>query len=289
MYKTLDTLRLTLLHIGFVRLDRNWRFDNVISPFSRLYLITGGEAWVFHNNKKYELKPNKLYLVPSFTHSKYQCEDWMDQYYISFLDQMDGGVGVYDLINFDFETDASEIDYQLMKRLLALNPNRTILKSDPRTYDNKPELLSYNQRYAQSYDKYLETHGILLQLFSRFFRMEKLSNDKKLKSYRRLASVIHSINEDLSKRITVEELAASVHLHPDYFSRLFLDILGVRPLDFINNKRMERAQFLLATTGMTISEIAVQVGIPNFSYFSRLFKRKFKVTPAAYRKRRWHI
>lgn len=289
MYKTLDTLRLTLLHIGFVRLDRYWRFDNVISPFSRLYLITGGEAWVFHNNKKYELKPNKLYLVPSFTHSKYQCDDWMDQYYISFLDQMDGGVGVYDLINFDFETDASEIDYQLMKRLLALNPNRTILKSDPRTYDNKPELLSYNQRHAQSYDKYLETHGMLLQLFSRFFRMEKLSNDKKLKSYRRLASVIHAINEDLSKRITVEELAASVHLHPDYFSRLFLDILGVRPLDFINNKRMERAQFLLATTGMTISEIAVQVGIPNFSYFSRLFKRKFKVTPAAYRKRRWHI
>ena len=289
MYKALDTLRLTLLHIGFARLDHRWRFDNVISPFSRMYLITEGEAWVFHNNKKYQLKPNKLYLIPSFTHSKYQCDKRMDQYYISFLDQMDGGVGVYDLINFDFEVEANEIDCRLMERLLKLNPNRRILKADPKTYDNRPDLLSYNQKYSQSYDKYLETHGILLQLFSRFFRMEKLLNDKKIKSYGRLASVIHFIDQDLSRKITVEELAALVHLHPDYFSRLFLDILGVRPLDFINNKRMERAQFLLVTTGMTISEIAIQVGIPNFSYFSRLFKRKFKASPAAYRKRRLHI
>lgn len=289
MYKALDTLRLTLLHIGFAKLDQRWRFDNVVSPFSRIYLITGGSAWVFHNNRKYHLKPNKLYLIPSFTHSKYQCDGQMDQYYISFLDQMDGGVGVYDLINFDFETEANEIDYRLMERLLKLNPNRAILKADPKTYDNSPDLLSYNQQYSQSYDKYLETHGILLQLFSRFFRMEKLLNDKQQKSYGRLAAIIHQIDEDLSKKITIEGLAASAHLHPDYFSRLFLDILGVRPVDFINNKRMERAQFLLVTTGMTVSEIANQVGIPNSSYFSRLFKRKFKATPAAYRKRRWHI
>lgn len=289
MHKALDTLRLTLLHTGFAKLDQRWRFDNVISPFSRIYLITEGEAWVFHHNKKYTLTPGKLYLIPSFTYSKYQCDEKMTQYYIGFLDQMDGGVGVYDLVNFDFEVKAGEIDFRLMERLLALNPNRSILKPDPKTYDNRPDLLSYNQQYSQPFNKYLETHGILLQLFSRFFSMERLVNDKKLKSYSRLAGVIHFIDQHLSQKITIEQLAASVHLHPDYFSRLFLDILGVRPLDFINNKRMERAQFLLVTTGMTIAEIAMQVGIPNFSYFTRLFKRKFKATPAAYRKRRLHI
>ncbi len=289
MYKALDTLRLTLLHAGFARLDHRWRFDNVVSPFSRIYLITEGEAWVFHNQRKYVLKPNRLYLIPSFTHSKYQCDNKMDQYYISFLDQMEAGMSIYDLINFNFDLEATAMDFQLFKRLMKLNPDRTILKSDPKTYDNKPELLSYNRHHSQSYDKYLETHGILLQLFSRFFRMEKLSTDKKLKSYRRLDLVIRYIVQNLSQKITVEELAASVHLHPDYFSRLFLEILGVRPLDFINNKRMERAQFLLATTSMTISEIAMQVGIPNFSYFSRLFKRKFNTTPAVYRKTRWDI
>ncbi len=289
MHKLLDTLKLTLLHVGYAELDNRWQFDNVVSPFSRLYLITKGDAWVFHNNQKFVLKPNHLYLVPSFTYSKYHCEKHMNQYYISFLDNIGGGMGVYDLFNFNYEIESDPIDIRLFQRVLSLNPGRQILKSDPKTYDNKPELLSYNLQHNQVYDKYLETQGILKQLFSRFFKLEKLATSTTSKSHRRLASVIPYIDENLSRKLSVEELAASVHLHPDYFSRLFLSIHGVRPLDFINNKRMERAQFLLVTTEMNISEIALKVGIVNFSYFTRLFKKRFNTTPAAYRKQRWNI
>lgn len=288
MHKVLSSLKLSLLHIGFAELDYRWQFDNVISPFSRLYLITKGEAWVFHNQQKLTLKPNHLYLVPNFTYSRYHCEKEMDQYYISFLDNMEGGMSVYDLLNFDYEVEATELDHQLMKRLLALNPGRTILESDPKTYDNKPELLSYNLNSSQSYDKYLESKGILLQLFSRFIKPGRSQTEKQVKSYSRLASVIQYIDKHLSEKLTVEALANSVYLHPDYFSRLFLEINGVRPLDFINNKRLERAQFLLATSDLTIAEVAMEIGLPNVSYFNRLFKKKFHLTPSAFRKLGWN-
>ena len=288
MHKVLSTLKLSLLHIGLAELDHRWQFDNVISPFSRLYLITKGEAWVLHNQKKYILRPNRLYLIPNFTYSKYHCDNLMDQYYISFLDSMEGGMSVYDLLPFTYETEATSLDHHLMQRLLSLNPGRTILESDPKTYDNKPDLLSYNLNSSQSYDQYLESQGILLQLFSRFIQTGRLQSEKQLKSYRRLASVIQYIDKHLSEKLTVEQLANSVYLHPDYFSRLFLEINGVRPLDFINNKRLERSQILLATSDLTIAEVAMEIGLPNVSYFNRLFKKKFHLTPSAFRKMGWN-
>lgn len=288
MHKILSTLKLSILHVGFAKLDNRWQFDNVISPFSRLYLITEGEAWVFHNQRKYQLRPNRLYLIPHFTYSEYHCEEHMHQFYISFLNFMEGGMSIYDLLHFEYEKEATDLDYQLMQRLLNLNPGRTILESDPKTYDNRPELLSYNLNNFQSYDQYLESRGILMQLFSRFIKPGKRQSEKKLKSYRRLASVKQYIDKHLAEKLSVEELAASVYLHPDYFSRLFLEINGVRPLDFINNKRLERAQILLATTALTITEIALKVGIPNVSYFNRLFKKRFQITPSAFRKAGWN-
>lgn len=44
MINTLYTLKLHLLHIGYASLGTNWQYDGVLSPFSRLYLITEGEA-----------------------------------------------------------------------------------------------------------------------------------------------------------------------------------------------------------------------------------------------------
>ncbi|MDR3712082.1 MAG: helix-turn-helix domain-containing protein, partial [Puia sp.] len=61
------------------------------------------------------------------------------------------------------------------------------------------------------------------------------------------------------------------------------------PLEYIQQKRIERAQLLLATTGHSLQEIANRVGLPNISYFSRLFTRTTKKTPAVFRKEHWSV
>ncbi|MEM9829016.1 MAG: AraC family transcriptional regulator [Bacteroidota bacterium] len=290
MVNALKTLRLQLLHIGFTSLNHQWRFDHVISPFSRLYLITGGEAWVFHHDQKYELKPGYLYLIPSYTYSKYHCDQFMEQYYISFLDEMEEGLSIYETMAFAYEVKAQAIDHHLFKRLLQLNPDKTIKKSDPKDYDNRPDLLSFNLRETrQSWSDFLEGQGILLQLFSRFFANTTTDQEKKLKSHRRLAATIRFIHRNIKEKLTVEELAEQAYLHPDYFSRLFMSITGVRPIEYIQKKRMERAQLLLTTTNATVSEIAEEVGIPNIPYFSRLFKRNYNISPARYRAERGQV
>lgn len=290
MFDAIKSLRLSLLHMGFIQLDSRWQYDQVISPFSRLYLITDGEGWVWHNGQKFTLKPGYLYLIPSFTYSRYHCDQFLEQYYISFFDEMREGLSVYDLKSMRYEVEAQPLDYSLMARLLAQNPGRTIQQPNPKEYDNRPEVLSFNQpRPNQSMSQFVETNGILLQLFSRFLGVENEDDRQRAKGLHQLASVLQYVDGHLHDKLTVEQLAAKVHLHVDYFSRLFLSIVGVRPIDYIINKRLERAQLLIMTSPMALKEIAESVGIPSIYYFSRLFKRRFGIPPGQYRETAWSM
>jgi transcriptional regulator GlxA family with amidase domain len=110
-----------------------------------------------------------------------------------------------------------------------------------------------------------------------------------MKASHQMAVTLRYINTHLQEKLTIEKLAADVHLNQDHFSRLFLSIIGVRPMEYINNKRLERAQLLLTTTHTPLKVIAQQVGISNIYYFSRLFKRKFNTPPGRFREVKWHV
>lgn len=285
MHDSFSTLRLSLLHTGYIDLGSEWQFEGVISPFSRLYLITEGEAWVMHHQQKFTLKPGYLYLIPSFSLSRYHCEKQMTQYYVSFLEETESGLSVFDVLGFDYEIPTRTIDHLLVERLLELNPGRTLQNIDPKVYDNQPGLLSFNQPpQGQPVDQLLETQGILLQLLARFVTGNNEKTVRQTKAHRQLRSVLNYIHTHLHEKITVEQLATLQHQNVDYFSRQFQQQLGIRPTDYIINKRLERAQLLMTTSSYALQEIAERVGISDIYYFSRLFKRRFAMPPGRYRK-----
>jgi two-component system response regulator YesN len=98
---------------------------------------------------------------------------------------------------------------------------------------------------------------------------------QKLKAY---------INENLYEELTREELASYVYLNPAYLSRLFRKETGLSLSDYILQERMRKAADMLLCTDKTISEIADSLGYDNFSYFARLFKKIYGMTPQYYRK-----
>lgn len=76
-----------MIYAGYYEVGKEWCYRNVLSPFSRLYLIDKGEAWVYMNKKKYKLEAGDLFIIPKFTYHTYECEDYMSHFYICFLDQ----------------------------------------------------------------------------------------------------------------------------------------------------------------------------------------------------------
>lgn len=284
MYRSFDMLKTTLLNMGYANLTHTWDFDNVISPFSRIYYIVDGTARIYHNNTAYTLKPNYLYLIPSYSYSRYKCDRKMSQYYISVMDEIGNNFSIYNFFQFHYEVEAKQDDKALFERLLRLNPNRNLLRIDPKVYDNRQTLLSFIERNNElSLPALLETQGILKILFSRFLKDEAMSLNNAIKN-ERIQEILKHIHENLTGVLRVNDLAQKFNVTPDYFSRLFFESTGERPIKYIQHKRIERAQLLLTTTSNSLQSIAEMVGLENISYFSRLFKKQTGKTASKFRK-----
>ena len=91
------------------------------------------------------------------------------------------------------------------------------------------------------------------------------------------------IRKNLTTPITREDLGKNVFLNSNYLARIFKEQTGQSLFTYIANMRLEQASLLLKTTQLPIVEICGQVGIEDCSYFSRLFKRKYGMTPRQYR------
>lgn len=277
-------LSLPLLYADHVRVETWWNYQDVISPFYRLYLITQGRGVVYINKKGYELLPGQLFLIPKFAFHSYACDDFMEHSYICFFDETMNGCGIRNPMKMNLQVKATPMDYLLMERFLALNPYKSLPASDPKLYDNDRNMYSKEERVsASAFSNQVESHGILLQLFSRFITEESLLLPEVNSLYQKLDVVIQYIDKQLDRRITVATLADLMCITPDHFSKVFKRIMGMPPCEYIQMKRIERAQTLLLISRMSIIEIAEKVGISNLSQFSRLFSKMVHCSPREYR------
>ncbi len=89
--------------------------------------------------------------------------------------------------------------------------------------------------------------------------------------------------KNLRHQWKVEDLAESVGLSVRHLQKLHKTETEISLMNWLQDKRLEKAAGLLADTFMTIKEIGYQVGMPHDSHFTRDFKKKFGVTPTAYR------
>lgn len=92
------------------------------------------------------------------------------------------------------------------------------------------------------------------------------------------------VAEHYRTRISTRDLAAIFYVSENHFCRLFQKTFGISPMEYINDYRVGRAELLLSGTGLSITEIATAVGFDSANYFSRVFKRMRRMTPAEYRK-----
>lgn len=131
-----------------------------------------------------------------------------------------------------------------------------------------------------------ELYHLFYILFSHFFQAEAHDGNLKDATTRNIKTVLDYISDNYRNPITVEELADSVNLSKHYFMRFFKKYMGMTCIEYINEYRLNVASNLLLTTGMQITEVSCRIGISNLSYFNRIFKKKYHMTPKEYR---YHI
>ncbi len=276
----------TLLNVDHVELDSKWNYKNVISPYFRLYYINGGAGEISDVSTNVKLEPGFLYIIPSFTLCNLFCKSHLSQYFVQFFEESSDGISLFANNRSILKVKASEIDIMNFARLLEINPGRGINRSDnPRIYEKSVFYKEYQElNNRQSMSTFTETHGILLQLVSRFLIPEVFENKDTGPVPAKILSAISYIQLNLHRDLSVSYLAKRANLHTDYFSRLFYQHTGERPVRYIHEKRIERAQYLMVTTQMTYAEIATETGFENVFYFSKIFKKITGMSPGNYKK-----
>lgn len=110
-------------------------------------------------------------------------------------------------------------------------------------------------------------------------------NDHKLKYYSPLVKkAINHINLNLNNDLCVKDLADLFYVSPTYLARLFKKEVNSSIVEYINTQRIKQSTCLLKDSNLPIHQISQMVGISDYNYFSRLFKKYMNKTPSQYRK-----
>lgn len=100
----------------------------------------------------------------------------------------------------------------------------------------------------------------------------------------RINKVCSYIQKHAAEDISLEKVAGLVHLSGSAFCKFFKRVTGKTFSDYVNDIRTGNACRMLTETDKNINEIAIATGFESLTYFNRVFMRKKKMTPRAFRK-----
>jgi AraC-like DNA-binding protein len=101
----------------------------------------------------------------------------------------------------------------------------------------------------------------------------------------RVRPALDFIDEHLSERISVEDMCSVLNLSYHYFIKYFKKVMGISFVDYVNYKRIKKAERLLLTGDLSIMEVSFEVGILNMAQFYKLFKRHNQCSPKEFKQR----
>jgi len=136
----------------------------------------------------------------------------------------------------------------------------------------------YNE-YLLAYFSGIPSYDAILKLAA------EQKRDNAAKKHERIIGLVKKyIDQNYSEKITLDDVARHVYISPSYLSKLIKIQTGQSFRHLINMARISEAVRLLTDTDKNLAEIAFLTGYEDHSYFTKVFKRHTKMTPAEYRR-----
>jgi two-component system response regulator YesN len=136
-------------------------------------------------------------------------------------------------------------------------------------------LLFSNYSTAMQFKSVLENQFIQML---KFVYKEQQPSEKKI-----VDKACCHIKENLSKNLSLQDVAEYVGISPGYLSKIFKKVTGKTYCQFMTQKRIEKAMFLLKNYNYKVYAVSSHVGYANVEHFSRTFKKITGVSPQDYR------
>lgn len=121
------------------------------------------------------------------------------------------------------------------------------------------------------------------QLSNTPVKKEHQLSEKERRDMERMKVMLSFLEMHYAEELTLDQIAESAGISITECMRCFRRNIGVSPIRFLKERRLQHAADMLRFTGQSISEIAASCGFLDMSYFARAFRQLYDVTPTAYR------
>lgn len=101
----------------------------------------------------------------------------------------------------------------------------------------------------------------------------------------RLKPVLDYVEAHLGDKIQVEDVCRIANVSYYYFVKYFKKIMGMSFLEYVNYKKIKKAERILLTKDVSVSQVAESIGMPNMAHFYKVFKKFNHCSPNEYRKK----
>lgn len=155
--------------------------------------------------------------------------------------------------------------------VIAKNLPKELIDRLRLTYDTLPTVSS--QKLSSAFRILDACAGY--ELLKKAIRSHNNAIDAQIKQY---------IRENVAEPLSVSRLCSRFHLSHCEIYHIFKEYFDCTPAEYIKKSRLSYACKLLSTTELPINKIALLCGIPDYNYFSKIFKATYAVSPGEYRR-----
>ncbi|MCT4599073.1 MAG: AraC family transcriptional regulator [Vallitalea sp.] len=254
--------------ILYYDLPKNYSGDYKSYSYTRFCTILSGYKHVtLNNNRKFTYTNNNYLLLPS--NSKVHMDIEVNTKAVVFELNDELVSDVFDKIDLEEETKEvvkSTNNYFLgqNKHNISEDINNIFMASKSNDKNSFFLIDLYAQKLVYDLIQHKATHHIL-----------------NANSSHPIYIALKYINENIESNINIKQLANDLNMSESNFSHLFKKITGIKPVQYIKDKKLELALQYLRNDSVT--EVAFNLGYSNISYFIKIFREKYNMTPKQYK------
>lgn len=273
--KDISNFNFELLYINKSKFENDWHSTSHLHPFMEIFFITNGKGTFQLDDAITNVKQWDLIIInPHCLHTeKSTLEDDPLEYIVLGIDNFS--------INFsDIKNSTNEENSNNLYKILHFNENSSYILNHLDYLIQEIELKDY--KYETACKSMLSLFIInILRNDPSMLILEKTKQNLNLEC----AKVKNYLDIHYAENITLDHLSDISYMNKYNLVHTFTKHIGISPIAYLINKRIEEAKSLISTTNYSIRDIASIVGIPNSSYFSQIFKKETGFSPKSYREK----
>lgn len=255
-------------------------FDLHTHDFSELVAITGGRAVHRVNGEEHPVQKGHVFVV-----NQNSVHGFKNVKNLEFFNIM------YDvksllISNPDLRKISGFQSFFVLEpiyRKSSKYQNKMQLEDEGISYVNNLLDLAYREYSGKSGGYQTATksffHILVVYLSREYIKIHDECSSKILQ----LADVVVFMEEHFTQPLSIDILASKAYMSRRHFIRVFKEIYGTTPMEYVISLRLDYAAKLLSNKDLNVTQVALQSGFSDPNYFTRIFRKKYNITPSKYK------